>query len=84
MQEFLGLWLSKRPLLPRAHAPPDPVRIDYLDYQIPSAHDYLIDPEYPIDSWLNKKNPIRFLHDSYAKKCRKTRKIGDDKGIIRS
>jgi len=27
--------------------------IDYLDYQIPSVHDYLIDPDYSIDSWLN-------------------------------
>ena len=29
------------------------VRIDYLDSQIPSADDYLIDPDYPTDSWLN-------------------------------
>lgn len=51
--KHLGLWLSKRPPLLRAHALPEPVRIDYLDYQIPSVHDYLIDPNYPIDSWLN-------------------------------
>ena len=51
--KHLGLWLSKRPPLLRAHAPPEPVRIDYLDYQIPSVHDYLIDPDYPINSWLN-------------------------------
>jgi hypothetical protein len=29
------------------------VRIDYLDSQSPSAGDYLIDPDYPTDSWLN-------------------------------
>ncbi len=36
-----------------SYAPPKAVLIDYPDYQIPSADDYLIDPEYPIDSWLN-------------------------------
>ena len=40
---FIRLW----------RAPPEVVRIDYLDSQIPSADDYLIDPDYPIDSWLN-------------------------------
>ena len=51
--KHLGLWLQKRPPPPRVHAPPEAVRIDYLDSQIPSADDYLIDPDYPIDSWLN-------------------------------
>jgi hypothetical protein len=37
----------------RAHAPPQAVRIDYLDSQIPAADDYLIDPDYPTDSWTN-------------------------------
>ena len=51
--KHLGLWLPKRSPSPRAHAPPQVVRIDYLDSQIPSADDYLIDPDYPTDSWLN-------------------------------
>jgi hypothetical protein len=60
--KHLGLWLPKRSPPPRAHALPQAVRIDYLDYQIPSTDDYLIDPDrstlrlstgYPIDSWLN-------------------------------
>ncbi len=38
--KHLGLWLPKRS--PRVHAPPQAVRIDYLDSQIPSADDYLI------------------------------------------
>jgi hypothetical protein len=51
--KHLGLWLPKRSPQPRAHAPPQAVRIDYLDSQIPSADDYLIDPDYPADSWTN-------------------------------
>ena len=40
--KHLGLWLPKRPPpATRAHAPPQAVRIDYLDSQIPSADDYL-------------------------------------------
>jgi hypothetical protein len=59
----LGFWLPKRSPPPtRAHAPPQAVRIDYLDSQIPSADDYLIGPDrstlrlstgYPADSWTN-------------------------------
>jgi hypothetical protein len=49
----LGLWLPKRPPPPRAHVPPQAVRIDYLDSQIPAADDYLIDPDYPTDSRTN-------------------------------
>jgi len=57
--KHLGLWLQKWPLLPRAHAPPEAVHIDYLNSQIASADDYLIDLDrstlrlstgYPIDS----------------------------------
>ena len=51
--KHLGLWLPKRSPPPRAHAPPQAVCIDYLDSQIPSAYDYLIDPDYSIDSWTN-------------------------------
>ena len=51
--KHLGLWLPKRSRPPRAHAPPQAVRIDYLDSQIPSADVYLIDPDYPTDSWTN-------------------------------
>jgi hypothetical protein len=52
--KHLGLWLPKRSPPPaRAHAPPKVVRIDYLDFQIPSADDYLIDPDYPTYSWTN-------------------------------
>ena len=51
--KHLGLWLPKRAPAPKANAPPKAVLIDYLDSQIPSADDYLIYPDYPIDSWLN-------------------------------
>ena len=51
--KHLGLWLPKRAPAPKANAPPKAVLIDYLDSQTPSAEDYLIDPDYPIDSWLN-------------------------------
>ena len=52
--KHLGLWLPKRfPPPTRAHAPPQAVRIDYLDSPIPSADDYLIDPDYSTDSWTN-------------------------------
>jgi hypothetical protein len=52
--KHLGLWLPKRSPPPRVHAPPQAVRIDYLDSQIPAAAaDYLIDPDYPTDSWTN-------------------------------
>ena len=67
--KHLGLWLPKRSPSPRAHVahppwrtPPQAVRIDYLDFQIPSADDYLNNPDrstlrlstgYLIDSWLN-------------------------------
>jgi hypothetical protein len=38
---------------PRWWAPPDGVLIVYLDSQIPSADDYLMDLDYSIDSWMN-------------------------------
>jgi hypothetical protein len=41
-----------------AHESPDGTA--KVVYQIPSVDDYLIDPDYPIDSWLNQKNPTRF------------------------
>jgi hypothetical protein len=46
--KHLGLWLPKRAPAPKANGPPKAVLIDYLDSQIPSADDYLIDPDYPI------------------------------------
>jgi hypothetical protein len=51
--KHLGLWLPKRAPAPKANAPPKAVLIDYLDSQIPSADDYLINPDYPTDSWTN-------------------------------
>jgi hypothetical protein len=36
-------------------APPDGVLTVYLDSQITSAEDYLMDLDYPTDSWMNKK-----------------------------
>ena len=51
--KHLGFWLPKRAPSPKANAPPKAVLINYLDSQIPSADDYLIDPDYPIDGWLN-------------------------------
>ncbi len=51
--KHLGFWLPKRAPAPKANAPPKAVLIDYLDSQIPSADDYLINPDYPTDSWTN-------------------------------
>lgn len=48
----LGLWLPERPPQPRAHVPPEGVLIEYLASQIPSTNGYLIDPDYPIESWM--------------------------------
>jgi hypothetical protein len=45
--KHLGLWLPERP--PKANGPliiPEPSHI-------PSVDDCLIDPDYPIDSWMN-------------------------------
>ena len=51
--KHLGLWLPKRAPAPKANAPPKAVLINYLDSQIPSADDNLINPDYPTDSWTN-------------------------------
>jgi len=63
------------------------VPIDYLDSQIPSSDDYLIDPDistlrlstgYPIDSWLNKK--IQLSSDRTATR-KNAKKRYDFKGL---
>ncbi len=51
--KHLGLWLPNRSPPPRANSPPEGIIIDYLDSQIPSVDDYLIDPDYAGESWMN-------------------------------
>jgi len=46
--KHLGLWMPNRSPPPRANSPPEGIIVDYLDSQIPSVDDYLIDPDYPI------------------------------------
>jgi len=46
--KYLGLWMPNRSPPPRANSPPEGIIVDYLDSQIPSVDDYLIDPDYPI------------------------------------
>jgi len=47
--KHLGLWLPERLPPPKANGPP----IIPEPSHIPSVDDYLIDPDYPIDSWMN-------------------------------
>ena len=44
----LGLWEVKREPVPRANAPP------FIpdSYPIPSVDDYVIDPDYPVETYL--------------------------------
>jgi hypothetical protein len=69
--KHLELWLSKRSPSPRAHVPQEAVRIDYLDSQIPFADDYLIDPDYPIDTWLIKESQVGSDKTATHKKAEK-------------
>ena len=46
--KHLGLWYKKRKPGPVANAPP----IIPDSYPIPSVDDYVIDPDYPIETYL--------------------------------
>jgi len=48
-KEHLGLWDVKRKPPPRANGPPTESFIIYDEPSSPSADDYLIDADYPID-----------------------------------
>ena len=50
--KHLGLWDIKRKPPPLANAPPIDVFPAYDQQPAPSADDYLIDPEYPIEAYL--------------------------------
>jgi len=47
--KHLGLWLPNRPPPPKANGPP----IIPVPSHIPPVDDYAIDPDYPIESWMN-------------------------------
>jgi hypothetical protein len=46
------LWDVKRKPLPRANGPPTEAFIIYDESSSPSADDYLIDADYPIETYL--------------------------------
>ena len=50
--KHLGLWDVKRKPTPRANSPPSEVIIIYDETSSPSADDYLIDADYPIETYL--------------------------------
>jgi hypothetical protein len=50
--KHLGLWDVKRKLPPRANGPPTEAIIVYDESSSPSAHDYIIDVDYPIKTYL--------------------------------
>ncbi len=50
--KHLGLWDVKRKPLPRANVPPTEAFIIYDESSSPGADDYLIDADYPIETYL--------------------------------
>jgi hypothetical protein len=50
--KHLGLWDVKRKPVPRANGPPTEAFIIYDESSSPSADDYLIDADYPIETYL--------------------------------
>ena len=50
--KHLNLWDFKRKPPPRAHGPPTVAFIIYDESSSPSADDYLIDADYPIETHL--------------------------------
>jgi hypothetical protein len=50
--KHLGLWDVKRKPPPRANGPPSETSIIYDESSSPSADDYLIDADYPIETYL--------------------------------
>jgi hypothetical protein len=49
--KHLGLWDVKRKPPPRANGPPTEAIIIYDESSAPSADDYLIDADYPIETF---------------------------------
>jgi len=50
--KHLGLWDVKRKPPPRANGPPTESFIIYDESSSPSADDYLMDVQYPMESYL--------------------------------
>jgi hypothetical protein len=49
--KHLGLWDVKRKPTPRANGPPSEALIIYDESSSPSADDYIIDADYPIETY---------------------------------
>ena len=64
--KHLSLWDVKHKPPARANGPPTESFIIYDESSSPSADDYLIDADYPIESYL-KKNPATGTAVSYAR-----------------
>jgi hypothetical protein len=50
--QHLDLWHVKRKPPPRSNDPPSEAIIIYYESSTPSADDYIIDVDYPIESYL--------------------------------
>jgi len=50
--KHLDLWDAKRKPPPRANGPPTEAFIFYDESSLPSADDYLIDADYPIETYI--------------------------------
>ena len=50
--KHLGWWDVKRKQPPRAHGPPTEPFIIYDQSSSPSADDYIIDVDYPVEAYL--------------------------------
>ena len=50
--KHLDLWDVERKPPPRSNDPPSEAIITYYESSAPSAHDYLIDADYPIETYL--------------------------------
>ena len=50
--KYLDLWDVKRKPPPRANCPPTEAIIIYDESSAPSADDYIIDVDYPIETYL--------------------------------
>ena len=48
----MDLWVVKRKPWPFAHAPPDGAFPAYYEHLAPSADAYIIDPDYPVESYF--------------------------------
>jgi hypothetical protein len=57
--KHLGLWDIKRKPSPRANAPPIDVFPAYDQTPVPTADDYLADPDYPVEAYFYEVAPSR-------------------------